>query len=104
MIEVRIKYAASQAAWFVVIIPLEDYREMFLSGRLHGMPVAYVWPLNSPIMYDCESKQWMVAGTGNILPSRFVAAAKHMTARDRFNVKRLVHDCLKTKHDLGENE
>lgn len=104
MIRVLIKYAASQETWTEVEMSNFEYQHVFQSGKFQGNWVAYIWPANSPIAYDCEARQWMVASTQVKLLPRFVAHARSMTAKDRFNVRKLIHDCLKTKHDLGENE
>lgn len=101
---IRIKFAASQTFWLISWVTDEEYKSIFQSGMLGLFPVAYVWPENSRIVYDCEARQWVTAETLHPLNSRFVSAAKKMTQQDRARVNSLVRKCLATELDLGENE
>lgn len=101
---IRIKFAASQTFWLISWVTEEEYKSIFQGGMLGVFPVAYVWPENSHIVYDCEARQWVTAETLHPLNSRFISVAKVMTQQDRARVHSLVRKCLATELDLGESE
>ena len=101
---VQLKLAASQEFWIQTSLTEQEYKNIFLLGSWGFFPVVYIWPVGSPVMYDCEAKQWLMAETKDPLNRNFIKAAARMTEQDRARIASLVRKCLATELDLGETE
>lgn len=101
---VRLMFAASQPQWIDKELTAQEYMQMFLTSEYQGLELLYIWRVDENLVYDCLRRMWMRTVKVQQVSNRFLQASESMTAKDKFNVRRLVRDCMKDKLDLGEDE